>query len=271
MVAGEFRLAPSADLDFRPTLTYCFRKYPSTCELNYPQRVVNSTCLKIPPNPLKPFASESTPKPTVFTALISPRQRRPQNLLNPQLFEPLDPSESNVKPTAELKDVVLPIAIESTRTLALQMQAFDGMLWEIDKLLNDLQPRLTGKIRFWQPKDDLFQRFIPIIWRRSKKDNKWKFDKFGWSYLTLRVMRARSFNDNCELVRELLELGMELAKARANLLLCLTSYSQGSAKRLKHAIPRGTQMRAQINNWKTSRDAGQYRTFITGHQPVRKD
>lgn len=71
LVAGEFRLAPSADLDFRPTLTYCFRKYPSTCELNCPQRVVNSTCLKTPPNPLKPFASESTPN-LPFSQLLYP-------------------------------------------------------------------------------------------------------------------------------------------------------------------------------------------------------
>ncbi len=32
---------------------------------------------------------------------------------------------------------MLPIAIESTRTLALQMQAFDGMLWEIDHLAHE--------------------------------------------------------------------------------------------------------------------------------------
>jgi hypothetical protein len=183
--------------------------------------------------------------------------------------EPHDPSEKNVLPAAELRDVILPIALETTRSLALQMQSFDGMLWEIDQLLNDLQPPLTGKIRFWQPKDDDFQRFIPIIWRRSKADNKWKFDKRGWAFLTLRVMKAREFSDNYDLVFSLVALGCEIQKARAGLLLAFTNFTQSGTQRLKHAVPNGTKWRKKIEAVTIDRDAGKFRTWITKHNPPR--
>lgn len=184
-------------------------------------------------------------------------------------IEPIDPSEKNVLPAAELREVILPIAAETTRSLALQMQSFDGMLWDIDQLLNDLQPPLTGKLRLWQPKDDAYQRFIPIIWRRSKADNKWKFDKRGWAFLTLRVMKAREFSDNYELVFSLVSLACEIQKVRAGLLLAFTNFTQSGAQRLKHAVPNGTKWRKKIEAVTRERDAGKHRTWITKHNPPR--
>lgn len=177
--------------------------------------------------------------------------------------------EKNDLPTAELRDVLLPLVTEKTRSLALQMQTFDGMLWEIDQLLNDLQPPLSGKIRFFLPKDDPFQRYLPVIWRRSPKDSKWKFDKRGWDYLTLRVMKAREFSDNYDLVFSLVSLACEIQKARANLLRSITNFTQSHDRKKDAAVPNGTKWRKTIEKVTADRDAGKYRSWITKHNPPR--
>jgi len=184
-------------------------------------------------------------------------------------MDPINHHEKNDLPTAELRDVLLPLVAEKTRSLALQMQSFDGMLWEIDQLLNDLQPPLTGKIRFFLPKDDPFQRYIPVRWRRSKNDSKWKFKKIGWDYLTLRVMKAREFSDNYDLVVSLITLACEIQKARAWLLRSITNFTQSHDRKQDTAVPNGTKWRNEIEAVTADRDAGKYRSWITKHNPPR--
>lgn len=149
------------------------------------------------------------------------------------------------------------------------MQTFDGMLWEIDQLLNDLQPPLTGKIRLWQPPDDHLQRFIPVIWRRSKADSRWKFDKIGWARLPMRAKQVREFYDNRLVVTALLKLAVEIAQSRAGLVTSLTNFSRSTKARLKTTATKGTSMRMELKALTGARDSGKHRTWITGHLPVR--
>lgn len=171
----------------------------------------------------------------------------------------------------ELKQVLVPIAQDAAVSIAIQMQTFDEMLWEIDGLLNDLQPPQSGRIRLYQQPTDQFQRYVPIVWRRSKVDNKWKFDKVGWAGLSRRAKQAREFYDNREMVNDLLLLAMAVYKARANLLLALTNFTKACTTRLSGAAPKGTKMRAQLKGLTELRNSGKYRTFQTGHAPARED
>ncbi|MDI4635927.1 hypothetical protein J7U46_22935 [Pelomonas sp. V22] len=166
--------------------------------------------------------------------------------------------------------MVLSITNEITAAVAFQMQILDGMLWDIDQLLNDLQPPLTGKIRLWQDTNDHLQRYFPVIWRRSKADNKWKFDKIGWARLPLRAKQVREFNDNHPLVTELLKLAVKIYQARAGLVTSLTNFSRGSKQRLNTLKTSGTNMRHKLNDLVAARDSEKYRTWITGHHPVRE-
>lgn len=162
------------------------------------------------------------------------------------------------------------IAYEAVLDLALQIDAIDGMIVDIDLLLNDLQPPQSGKIRIVFSPIDGVGRPVPVIYRRSRVDNKWKYDQIGRARLPMRAKRARDFSDTHEQVTFLLSWCAELMEQRADLIKSITSSKMSAAQRLRAIIPKGTQFRQLINQMAEDRDNGKYRTFGTGHNPPRE-
>lgn len=186
-----------------------------------------------------------------------------------KLSGPFDPCAPSETPTLSFKDALLQECEQTARSLCLQLQSLDALLWEIDQLLNDLQPPFSGKIRLWESDDDLSHRYIPVIWERPSTLKRWSRRKVGWPHLSLRAKKARAFRDNLDVVRELLVLASEIRTTRAGLYRTFTIWTTAVNERMKHAVPNGTAFRDKVNAIRSARDAGRYFTFVTGHTPER--
>jgi len=142
-------------------------------------------------------------------------------------------------------------AIEEAATrlgaaIALQVGAIDSMLHDIDHLLNDFQPALTGKVRILWVFRDGFIRPRPAVYRRSKADGGWKYDQVGGKALANRTKTSRAFHRNRDVVRELLAAVSTLMEMRQVLLESITAARMTGNARLQAIGPKATILRRRL-------------------------
>lgn len=169
-----------------------------------------------------------------------------------------------------IEESITNLAQQAVAEIVKEITEIDGLLYDIDYQLNDLQPPLNGKIRInFTPIDGLI-RPVPAIYRRSKADNQWKWDKVGRSRLSLRAKRAREFHDTAELVSELLSHASALMQMRSDLIQSVTNLRLSAKFKLKSVKPKRASILHRVRLIFCEIDFGWHRTFITKHEPPRK-
>lgn len=133
----------------------------------------------------------------------------------------------------DLKKELVERAKQLAEQIALQVGALDSILKDIDFLLNDFQPALTGKIRvLWVFRDGLV-RPQPVQYRRSKADGKWKYKNVGAARLAKRARSAHAFHRNIDIVYKLLEHVTLVMNMRTALISTITQTVKVGGDRLE--------------------------------------
>lgn len=162
-----------------------------------------------------------------------------------------------------------PLFAEANLLITEGLSMIDEALHEVDYLLNDFQPFITGKIRIEFLLIDGMLRPVAVVWRRSTLDNKWRYDKVGRKGLSKRVKKAREFSDTWEIVEGLLKQAMELMALRSNYIRAATNMRMSLTQQHRHIKARSADHILQTRLLIMGREEGMYRTFISGHSPPR--